>query len=53
MTNRRHHTQLPTESNFTLIAPEIDNSLIRRKDNNCFVGICKEQLNCALDTSTA
>lgn len=52
MTSKRHHTQLSTESNFTLIAPKIDNSLICRKASNCFVGICKEQLNCALDTCT-
>lgn len=52
MTSKSHHSLVSTESNFTLIAPEIDNFLICRKASNCFVGICKEKLNSALDTRT-
>lgn len=52
MTSKSHHSQVPTESNFTLIAPETDNSGICRKDSNCFAGICKKPLNGALDTGT-
>lgn len=50
MTSKSHHSQVPTESNFTLIAPETDNFWICRKDSNYFAGICKKLLNGALDT---